>query len=145
MHRPTVDSRRETNKGRENNETGAGTFGDFFAARRRTHTGVSLREFCQRNGFDAGNLSRLERGRIAVPHSRDVLERYAKALGLSEGSDDWYRFFDLAAAESGRIPADLLSDAEVAAKLPVLFRALRDDETNDEDKLKELIEIIRRA
>lgn len=74
-----------------------------------------------------------------------VLERHARALRIPNGSDEWYEFFDRAAAEAGRIPDDLISDGEVAAKLPVLFRALRDDATNEEAKLKELIEIIRRA
>jgi len=106
---------------------------------------MSLRQFCQKHGFDAGNLSRLERGRMAVPQSRDVLERYAEALGIQRGSDDWYEFFDRAAAESGRIPSDLLADGELAPKLPVLFRALRADDATDEEKLKELMEIIRRA
>lgn len=121
------------------------TFGEFFARHRREKVQLSLREFCQAHGFDPGNLSKLERGRMAVPQSRDVLERYAEALGIPEGSDDWYQFFDLAAAEAGRIPADLLNDEEVARKLPVLFRALRDDSVDDEAKLRELIEIIRRA
>jgi transcriptional regulator with XRE-family HTH domain len=120
-------------------------FGEFFAHQRRTRTDLSLREFSETHGFDAGNLSKLERGRMSVPQSRDVLERYARALGIPKGSDDWYEFFDRAAAEAGRIPADLLSDADVARKLPVLFRALRDDDANDEDKLRELIEIVRRS
>jgi transcriptional regulator with XRE-family HTH domain len=126
-------------------DSGAGTFGEFFAKQRRTRTKMSLRQFSQAHGFDPGNLSKLERSRLAVPQSRDVLERYARALRIPEGSDDWYEFFDRAAAENGRIPEDLLSDAEVAGKLPVLFRALRDEEASDEEKLRELIEIIRRA
>lgn len=121
------------------------SFGEFFAHQRRTRTQVSLREFCQAHGFDAGNLSKLERGRLAVPQSREVLERYAHALGIQDGSNDWYEFFDLAAAEAGRIPEDLLSDTEVAKKLPVLFRALRDEQSSDEEKLRDLIEIIRRT
>ena len=121
------------------------TFGVFFSALRRDGARLSLREFCDAHGFDAGNISKLERGRMAVPHSRAVLERYAAALGLNSGSDAWYQFFDLAAAEAGRIPDDLLSDAEVAKKLPVLFRALRDDSVDVEAKLRELVEIIRRA
>lgn len=121
------------------------TFGEFFANQRRTKTGVSLREFCEKNGFDAGNLSKLERGRMAVPQSREILERYAHAIGLKPGSSEWFEFFDRAAAENGRIPQDLLSDSEVAAKLPVLFRALRDEGASEESKLKEIVELLRRA
>jgi transcriptional regulator with XRE-family HTH domain len=122
-----------------------GSFGEFFALQRRTNTKLSLREFCEQSGFDAGNLSRLERGRMAVPQSRDVLERYAQALKIKKGTPEWFEFFDRAAAENGRIPSDLLSDSEIAAKLPVLFRALRDDGASEEEKLKELIEIVRKT
>lgn len=38
-----------------------------------------------------------------------------------------------------------MSDSEVAAKPPMLFRALGDDGLRGEAKLKELIDIIRRA
>lgn len=121
------------------------TFGAFFAEQRRTRTKLSLREFCARNEFDAGNLSKIERGRLPAPQSRELLEKYARALGIPEGSDEWYQFFDLAAAENGRVPEDILSDRDIAAKLPVLFRALRDDGAPEEQKLKDLIDVIRRA
>ena len=122
-----------------------GSFGEFFALQRRTKTKLSLREFCEKNGFDAGNLSKLERGKMGAPQSDEILDRYARALGIKKGTPDWFEFFDRAAAESGRIPEDLLSDAQVAQKLPVLFRALRDEGAGEEEKLKELIEIIRRT
>lgn len=119
-------------------------FGEFFAKMRRERIGLGLREFCGRHGFDAGNISKLERGRLAVPQARDVLERYAKALSIVEGSDDWYLFFDLAAAEQGRIPADLLSDEEARGKLPVLFRTLRDERVTAE-QLQGFLDMVRRA
>ena len=136
---------RRTMAARSNDEKRPETFGGLFAYLRRTRTKLSLREFCQTHGFDAGNLSKLERGRMAAPQSHDVLERYAQALQIPRGSDEWYEFFYLAAAEAGRIPDDLMSDSEVACKLPVLFRALRDDKASDEEKLQALIEIVRRA
>lgn len=136
---------RRTMAVRSNDEKRPETFGELFAHQRRTRTNLSLREFCQAHGFDAGNISKLERGRMAAPQSHEVLDRYARALKITSGSDEWYEFFDLAAAEAGRIPDDLLSDSEVASKLPILFRALRDDKASDEEKLQELIEIIRRA
>lgn len=136
---------RRTMAVRSTEEQKPDTFGELFAHERRTRTKQSLREFCDLNGFDAGNISKLERGRMAVPQSRAVLERYARALRIPKGSDEWYEFFDRAAAEAGRIPDDLMSDVDVAAKLPVLFRALRDDGSSEEAKLKELIDIIRRS
>jgi hypothetical protein len=54
-----------------------------------------------------------------------LLEKYAGALGLERGSDDWLKLFDLAAASRGQLPKDLLSDEELLEKLPALFRTLR--------------------
>lgn len=117
-------------------------FGAFFREKRLA-LGVSLREFCLRHGLDPGNLSKLERGRLAPPQ-HEKLDEYARLLGLTEGSDDWYQFFDLAAAEAGRIPADILNDQEVAEKLPILFRTLRGQRIPDE-QLDELAEKLKRA
>jgi len=63
-----------------------------FAAmlkRIRLEQGLTLREFCLKNGFDPGNYSRLERGLFPPPESHELLERYAFALGLKPGSDQW--------------------------------------------------------
>src|SRR5690606_27885083 len=93
-------------------------------------SGQTLRSFCLRHKLDPGNISRLERGRAAPPESQEILETYAKALKLKQGSEQWHAFMDAAAAERGRIPVDLMDD-EVIEKLPVLFRALRDAKTDD--------------
>jgi transcriptional regulator with XRE-family HTH domain len=119
-------------------------FGSYFARLRRERTRLSLRQFCDRHGFDPGNISKLERGRLSPPQSLEVLEKYARALGLKKGSDEWYEFFDLAAAARGEIPADILEDTEVVSHLPILFRTLRGERVPNK-QLKKLIEIIRRA
>lgn len=100
------------------------SFGAFFRTTRKA-LGLTLSEFCRRNGFDKGNISRLERGLVPPPHSRPDLETYAKALNLESGAVAWDRFFELAAAETGRIPADLVEDQRVIQKLPGLYRGLR--------------------
>ena len=99
-------------------------FGEFFRSNRKILS-PTLREFCRRNGFDAGNISRLERGLVPPPQARQLLESYAKALKLEEGTAEWDRFFELAAAETGRIPADVLKNGQSIQKLPKLFRQLR--------------------
>lgn len=119
-------------------------FGEFFAQLRRKHTGLSLREFCAKHGFDAGNISKLERGRMAVPQGREILEKYAGALQIEKGSSDYYEFFDLAAAEAGRIPEDLMNDEALVGKLPVLFRTLRGNRVTEE-QMRLLMDLIRRA
>ncbi len=119
------------------------TFGEFCKAR-RLGQGETLRAFCEKNGFDPGNISKLERGRMPPPASEEKLSQYARALGMEPPMKEWVEFFDLAAVCRGEIPADLLSDEEVVSRLPVLFRTLRGDRV-DEKQLDDLIDRIRRA
>lgn len=116
-------------------------FGEFFKAKRQT-LGLTLREFCLKHKLDPGNMSRMERGLLAPPQGREVLEKYAKALELKYGSDDWHTFFDLAAAVKGRLPEELLEDEQVVAKLPLVFRTLRGKHLT-ERQLGELVKTIR--
>ncbi len=118
-------------------------FGELVK-KHRLAAGYTLREFCLKHQLDPGNFSRIERGLSPPPQGRELIERYAVALGLGRGSDDWLELFDAAAAERGEIPADLMSDEEVVEKLPVLFRTLRARQVSAE-KLDELVERIRRS
>jgi len=118
-------------------------FGEFLKEL-RMRAGLSLREFCLRNGLDPGNYSRVERGLFRPPQDRTIVEKYAVALGLEPGSDEWLQLFDLAAAERGQVPEDIMSDEELVDKLPVLFRTMRATQVSPE-KLDEFIEKIRRS
>lgn len=118
-------------------------FGDYIKAR-RTELRLSLRRFADKAGLDPGNASRLERGRAVPPESEDVLDRIASALELPNGSAGRRELFDLAAAAKGKIPQDLLTDDQVAARLPVLFRTLRSKPLSAE-QLEKLIDSIRTA
>ncbi len=119
-------------------------FGELLKAY-RLEAGLSLRKFCSENGFDAGNYSKLERGKFAPPENEDRVRVYAKALGLAPGSDEWMTLFDAAAAERGRIPNDIMSDEEVVDKLPVLFRTIRSEQQAGNIDLEDLIERIKRS
>lgn len=121
----------------------AETFGSHFKEL-RVRKGWTLRRFCEANGYDPGNISRLERGIFPPPESPQKLREYAHALGLAEGRDEWIEFFDRAAAARGQIPADLQADEELVARLPVLFRTLRGRKVTPE-KLDKLVEMIRRG
>src|SRR5713101_1542862 len=110
----------------------------------RISIGLTLRAFCIKNGLDPGNYSRLERGLLAPPRSEEKLKEYARALGLKRGTDEWLEFFDQAAASRGELPKDILSDAQVVEKLPVLFRTIRGSQISAK-KLDELVERIRRS
>ena len=120
----------------------ASTFGSYFKEL-RTRKGWSLRRFCELNGYDPGNISRLERGIFPAPESPQKLREYAKALALKAGSEVWLEFFDRAAASRGQFPADLQADEKLLGRLPVLFRTLRGKKVSPE-KLDQLAELIRR-
>jgi len=85
-------------------------FGSYFKEMRIKRR-LTLRLFCETFGFDPGNISKLERGLLPPPQSKEKLEQYAQALGLRKGSSAWYEFFDLAAASRGQIPEEILAES----------------------------------
>jgi len=99
-------------------------FGDFFK-KKRLEIGRTLRQFCLENGLDPGNISKIERGILPPPQSREKLSHYAKCLGIVEGGDEWLEFFDIARTDAGRIPEDLFADKNIVAKLPLVFRTIK--------------------
>lgn len=118
-------------------------FGEFFKAK-RIERRLTLREFCKKFGLDPGNTSKLERGLLSPPTSREKLESYASFLGLKKGSNDWIEFFDRAAACRGEIPEDVLNDAEIVKNLPLIFRTIRGKKVSPK-LLDELIEKIKKT
>lgn len=120
----------------------AKTFGSFFNKKRRA-LGKTLREFCRINGLNAGNISKLERDLLSPPQSKEKLTKYADALGIKKGANDWFDFFDLAATAAGKIPSDIASDAELMGALPILFRSIRNKDL-EEEELHDLIKSIRK-
>lgn len=117
------------------------TFGEFIKARRR-QMGLTLRAFCERNGYDAGNHSKLETCAATAPTDDTRLQELAIALGIAPDTDEWREFNSLAHVSRREIPAALLDDAEVAEKLPVLLRTLEGNPLAS-DKMDELIEFLR--
>jgi len=87
--------------------------------------GKTLRQFCLENGLDPGNISKIERGILRPPQSREKLAHYARCLGIVEGGDEWLEFFDIARTDAGRIPDELLADRNIVAKLPLVFRTIK--------------------
>lgn len=121
----------------------AKAFGELFK-RLRIESRQTLRQFCLKHGLDPGNISKLERGKLAPPQSREKLQEYARALGIEEGTGEWFEFFDRAAACSGQIPEDILSDEKLVERLPLVFRTLRGEKLSEE-QMEELMETIRRS
>jgi transcriptional regulator with XRE-family HTH domain len=117
-------------------------FGPLFETLRQ-RAKLTLREFCKRAKCDPANISRMERGLVPPPKKREILEKYAAALGLDEGLDEWYLFFDSAAADSGMVPADIMADEELVRALPMFFRTLRGQKPTP-DELRQIAEKIRK-
>jgi transcriptional regulator with XRE-family HTH domain len=118
------------------------SFGELFKTKRISN-GLTLREFCRINGLDPGNVSKIERGLFQPPQSKEMLLKYATALGIKEGSEDWLSFCDLAITSAGKIPDDIVSNQELMNALPVLFRTVRNKKL-DEEGLGKLIKSIKR-
>lgn len=121
----------------------ATAFGEYFREL-RARLNMPLRQFCITNGYDAGNISRLERGLMPPPTAQDKLRDYAKALQIKRGSDEWITFFDLAAVARRGIPDDIMADEDLVRRLPLVFRTLRGQKV-DERNLDALVDKIRKA
>ena len=121
----------------------ATSFGLFLESTRKKAR-ITLREFCRQANADPGNISKIERGIWPPPQDHEILERYATALGLGKGTDDWYKFFDYAAADCGIVPQDLMEDEEVVKMLPVFFRTMRGQKPS-ETEMKALADKLRRS
>ena len=114
------------------------TFAAYFKELRKEKR-ITLRAFCEAASADPGNISRMERGAMAPPQDREILTRYAQALGLVDGSSEWYHFFDLAAADHGMIPQDLMEDHALVERLPAFFRTLRGQKPTEQE-LRQIVE-----
>lgn len=115
-------------------------FASFFQELRKGQR-ITLRAFCDKADADPGNISRMERRAIPPPQDHAILTRYAKALNLKEGSDEWYQFFDLAAADRGIIPRDIMDDSELVKQLPAFFRTLRGQKPTEAEMRKAIRKI----
>jgi len=118
-------------------------FGPFFKALRKEKK-ITLRQFCKTALADPGNISKMERSVWPPPQDNEILGRYASALGVKKGTDEWYQFSDLAGADCGIIPRDLMSDEKVVEMLPVFFRTLRGRKPT-EAEMRKVAEKIRRS
>ena len=118
-------------------------FGDQLRKRRK-ELRLGLREFALKANMDPGNLSKIERGRLGVPQSEDVLERLCRALEYELESDEAQALRDLAVADTGRIPSDILDDQEVMVRMPLLLRTVHNKQLSAE-QLDRLIEMIKEA
>ncbi len=117
-------------------------FGEMLKGR-RAELRLSLRDCAVRADMDAGNLSRLERGRAAPPQDPEVLARLIDALEWT-GNHAGQELMDVAAMQNGRIPRDILSNEEVMSALPVLLRTVNNKQL-DGAHIEKLVDMIKNA
>ena len=118
----------------------AQTFGESFR-QKRIDLGFTLRSFCERYGYDPGNISRLERNILSPSIDKQKLEGYAVALKIPRDSEEWTIFFDLAHAAKGKIPEDIIKSPHMLSILPAFYRTARGEKL-DKDKIKQLIKLL---
>lgn len=106
------------------------TFGGFVKTRRIARR-ITLRAFSEALGYDPANYSRIERGQMLPPTNADKLSGFARELGIVQSSSEFRDMVRLASIGRGEIPAALLSNEQVVAKLPILFRTLEGDKVDD--------------
>ena len=117
-------------------------FGELVTAR-RAELRLTLRDCAIRSGMTPGNLSKIERGRLAPPQQAGVLSRLIEALEL-KGANERQRLLDVATAQKGRIPAHIVQQADLAASMPSLLPTLSFRQLN-ETAVARFLEMIRCA
>ncbi len=103
---------------------------------------LSLRNVCKETGYDPSNWSKVERGLIPPPADEKILARWAKILGLKNGSEEMREFIDEAQIAQGIIPQDILSDAEALKLMPAFFRTVRNEKPTKEE-IEDLFKLIK--
>jgi len=119
------------------------TFGNLFRNKRIT-LGLTLRSFCERFGYDPGNVSRLERNIFLPSLDDEKLAGYAMALQIKRDSEEWVLFHDLAHTAKGALPKDLLKNPQILSVLPAFYRTVRGEKLN-KNKIKDLIRLLNMA
>ena len=117
-------------------------FGKLVTARRAALR-LTLRDCAIRSGISAGNLSKIERGRLAPPQNTEVLSRLSGALEL-DSAEARKSLMDVASIEKGRAPAAVVKDADLAGSLPLLLPTVS-SRPLDETGFARLLEMIRDA
>ena len=120
------------------------SFGEYLK-KLRLEKGIGLRKFAKLTGILPSNLCHLESKRHNPPTAKDWLIKAAKVLGLEEGSEEWDRFFDLA-AKPGEIPVDVkeyFRERDIVEELPVMARTIKNKKLSREE-IEKLIEDIKK-
>jgi transcriptional regulator with XRE-family HTH domain len=117
-------------------------FGTFLKQNRKK-LGVSLRQYCRDNNFDAGYISRIENNLLPAPTKENLVKKLALSVNIEKDSPDWTNFFDLAALSRNQIPDDIIeNNTDMVKFLPAFFRSIRKKNVTKGD-IKDLIKLIK--
>ncbi len=108
----------------------------------RSARNLTIRSFCRLASADPARISRLEREVDPPPQDRKILEKYSKALGLQEGSDE-RRLLFAASGNQEIVPRRTLNDDELLKVLPAFPRTRRGARLTKEEMAR-LAEKLRR-
>lgn len=102
---------------------------------------IGLRELARRSGVNAGYLSRVL-SKIEPPfQDLGKLEIIANSLNIEKGSDEYYKLFDYAKVDGGRLPEYVKNREEVMSFLPAFFRTI-DNKKPTKEQLEKLMKDI---
>lgn len=124
---------------------GRETFGSYLR-KLRLAKGIGLRSFAKEAGLLPSNLSYIETGRSNPPRSSEILKKVAKALDLSEDSEEWAKLFNLA-AKPGQMPVDVqeyFERIDAAQELPLMARTIKNEKLT-KSQIERLINGLRRS
>lgn len=118
------------------------TFGTMLKKIRLEDARIGLRAFADLIGWQASNLSNLERGRVKAPADHKKILEICDALGLAPQDPRRTQLIDLAAKDRDAVPGDVAEAIRQQPGMPVLVRTVTNRRLDDK-KLKELAEYIR--
>lgn len=108
----------------------------------RMKRNFSLRDICKRVNYDPSNWSKIERGLISPPSEQRILSQWVNALGIKEGSAEYYDFIDLANIAQGIIPDYIMQEKDLVMALPAFFRTARNEKPTKKE-IDDLINLIK--
>ena len=117
------------------------TFGAYLR-KLRLKEGFGLRSFAKKIGWLPSNFSNLENDKINPPRDENMLFKITKALKLSKNTEDWNKFFDLAANTPDKLPADIVKYVNEVELMPLMFRTVANKKLS-KNQIKKLIDDIK--
>ncbi|MCX6560775.1 MAG: helix-turn-helix transcriptional regulator [Candidatus Aminicenantes bacterium] len=112
------------------------TFGPYVKDLREK-CGLTLRQFCRLAELDASNWSKVERGILPPPKTRQQINDVASVLAVPKDSEAYKTMLDLAAIS--HMPTELLANDRVAENISIFLRTAR----NKKPKAGEVAELLK--